>query len=229
LNKPILNFITHYNATLRDLVCSKLTIFWHKAILDYPCRVVQLIEEGKEPYSIDRHKFLYDEISVIKFNSSDQRWWLTEPVVRCLYFINSSDINNNDNYYIDIGKIFLTIPDVPKHDIMGALKIEDERLIRFVNKQLNKFCDFPLLNTEDLIFYDFSIMYLSDKGKTYARENLKIVYQSYPSYIDTKCFFAIMSCLCGHAKKENLSSGIFNINPININNSKLVEDFYILL
>ena len=221
----------YYGWSLPKLMTAKLTCFYNKVILDCPCRMIQLLTTDERPYEADRAKMLYDELFIAKFDPTKTQFWQTMHLISFLYFLNASDSVDQDNLYIDMGKIFTEIPSLEdsRSDIICANTKENVKLIRDVNKKLNEHCNIDLLDDDDLVFYDYSICYLSDPAKSFLRPMIKLVCEHYPEYVGIDASYAILSCLSAHAKNQGLSVSDFDVIPKDINNSRLIDDFYVLM
>jgi len=193
--------------------------------------MIQLLTHDERPYEADRAKMLYDELFISKFDPTKPQFWKTMNLIIFLYFINASDNVDQDNLYIDLGKIFTEIPSLEdsRSDIICSNIKEDIKLIRDVNKKLNEYCNMELLIDDDLVFYDYSICCLSDPVKSFLRPLIKSVCETYPEYVDADTSYAILSCLSAHAKNKGFSVSDFDVHPKDINGSRLIDDFYVLM
>jgi len=231
MNQIILNHVVYYGAELPDVLCAKLTVFYNKVILDCCCRIILLLSQEKKPYAADKHKELFDEVVVTKFDPTRTQFWSTVSLYKFLYFINYSDCSNNENLYIENGKIFTQMPDISQNmsDIVAARKLEDIEVLKYTSQKLYEYCDLEPLPEDELVSYDFSMAYLTDKARTYLRQELKKITEHYHEYIDETMAHAIMSYLACYGKKSGLAVGDFGLIPVNIRGSKLIEDFYVLI
>lgn len=186
--------------------------------------------EGNELSRAELHKQMFDEISVTRFDPANPQYWKTKNLQRLMHFTHTTFNTDYANVLIDQGKILKKI-EIPDHaDIVGCNTRNDDDLINYVNKQLAAYCDLPLLDAEQLVFYDFSAYYISDDLRDPMQKSLKRVAATYPEYIDFECSYAIMSCLIAHLKQQReFHVMVLGEDAININSRELVEDFYTLI
>lgn len=186
--------------------------------------------EGNSLSRAELHKQMFDEISVTKFDPTNTQYWNTKNIHRILHFVHSTLNTEYKNVFIDQGKIVkeLYIPD--EADFVACNVLKDDDLLNYANKQLAAYCDFSLLDIEQLIFYNFSVFYISDDCRPSMQKMLKQVTATYPEYIDEKCSYAILSCLVAQVKQQQECRVIIlEQDPVDINSNSLVEDFYTLI
>lgn len=228
--KPMLNYTLTYGSPLSELITAKLTCFYNKVILKHATRLSILMPEGNELSRAELHKQMFDEISVTKFDPTNNQYWITKNLHRLLHFTHSTLNTEYANIFIDQGKIFkeLEIPDAA--DIVACRARDSDDLINYVNKQLATYSDLPSLDAEQLVSYDFSAYFISDNLRGPMQTLLQQVVTTYPEYIDHDCLYAILSCLVAQLKLQQEFQMIsLEQNPIDINTCGLVEDFYTLI
>lgn len=228
--ETILNMCMFYRSSVEEMMISKLTSFYNKTILASPVRIIILMPIGTKPFLADRHKMIYDEIITARFDPTDKQFWNCRGIIKYFYFSFSSLSLDNRHVYLDTGKIFPQLPESFDGDIGVAGRMEDPELMRYVNEKLSIHCDLPPVSDEDLEMYDFSLYYGSEEANKHMQSILKRVLKSYPEYMDTRCVYAIMSCIAAHLKDTlDLTTESYDLTPVDINNSPMVEDFYTII
>lgn len=186
--------------------------------------------EGNQLNRAELHKQMFDEISVTRFDPTNTQYWNTKNLHRLLHFTHSTLNTEYSNVFVDQGKILKEL-DIPDGTDMLACNIQkDDDLLNYANKQLSTYCDLPLLDSEQLIFYDFSVYFISDDLRASMQKLLRQVIVTYPEYVDTKCSYAILSCLAAQMKqRQEYKIMILGQDPVDINSCGLIEDFYTLI
>ncbi len=228
--KLMLNYCLTYGSHLSELLTTKLTCFYNKVILKQATRLNVLMPDGNELSRAELHKQMFDEISVTKFDPTNTQYWQTKNLNHLLHFTHSTLNTMYTNVFIDQGKIIKDL-DIPEDaDIVACSTRIDDDLLGYANKQLSTYCDFPLLDSEHLVFYDFSAYFISDNLRSPMQKLLKQTALTYPEYIDFNCSYAILSCLIAQLKQQQEVNVVsLNIEPIDINTCGLIEDFYTLI
>lgn len=228
--KLMLNYTLTYGSALTELLTAKLTCFYNKVILKQATRLTILMPEGNELSRAELHKQMFDEISVTKFDPTNTQYWITKNVHRLLHFTHSMLNTEYTHLFIDQGKILKEVEVPDEADIVACNTRSDHDLLSYVNKQLSTYCDLPSLDLEKLVFYDFSVYFISDDLRAPMQKLLKQVAASYPEYVDFSCSYAILSCLVAQLKQQKECNVMtLGQDPIDINSCGLIEDFYTLM
>lgn len=226
----MLNYTLMYGSPLSELLTAKLTCFYNKVILQYATRLTLLMPEGNSLSRAELHKQMFDEIVVTKFDPTNTQYWNTKNLHRFLHFTHSTLNVQYNHVFIDEGRIFKSLEIPSEANLVACNTRSDDDLIRYVNKQLSSHCDLPLLDSDNLVFYDFSAYFIADDLRATIQKFLKQIVVSYPEYVDDKCSYAIMSCIVAHAiQQKKFEVTNLNIEPLSIVSSGLVEDFYTLI
>lgn len=226
----MLNYAVSYGSPLTEMLVAKLTCFYNKAILGKATRMIILLPMDNRISETDLHKTMFDEIVSIKFDAENVQFWSSKNLYKILHFMHSSSNLEYQNIYIDHGKIFQEIPPITDQSICvcGTLELIDT--LRYVNKQLNTYCELPLLYDTQLVFYDFSIFFIPDDIRPDLQKLVRAVAKTYPTYIDIKTSYAIMSCLLAHlTAKINITVSPLNLKYVDINDNTMIRDFYTLI
>ncbi len=228
--KPMLNYTLTYGSNLSELLTAKLTCFYNKVILKHATRLTVLMPKGNELSRAELHKQMFDEISVTKFDPTNTQYWNTKNLHHLLHFTHSTLNVEYAHVFIDQGKIIREVEIPDEADIVACNTLDDDDLLYYANRQLAEHCDLPLLDHEQLIFYDFSVYFIVDDLRFAMQKLIKQVVATYPEYVDMKCSYAILSCLVAHIKRQQeCHVMILGDNPIDINSCGLIEDFYTLI
>lgn len=232
MSKTIANHIVFHKSDFADTLCSKLTCFFTKEVLQHTTKVIIVMPQNKKPLVADRQKEIYDEVVITKFDPSNPRSWMTMEMRKYLYFINYSDGSEDQHVFIDQGSLVTSMPSLEgcPFDFCFA-KQDDSGSVPVIHAQnmVHRLCGLSQLPEEDLVPYNCSIMYVSENGRAFLRDLLKHIINTYSEHIHQALSYGIMSYLAACAKKEGLSVGVLDISPVNIRESKLIEDFYTLV
>ncbi len=228
--KLMLNYIRSYGTELRDALIAKLTCFYNKIILQQSTRLIVLLPLNTEMERAELHKTMFDELMTVRFDPTDAQFWSARNIKKFLYFTHSCSNVDSKNIYVDHGKIFKNIDMPEEGDIVVAHTKDDPNLIRHINKQLSVHCDLPALPDEEIVFYDFSLCFISDEIRADLQKILKKIVTTYPEYVDEICSYAIMSCVTARLKKQhNIKVLTLDEEPVSILSCGLIEDFYTLI
>ena len=212
------------------MLTSKLVPFFIKSMFNVPVRMTILMPKDVPSFKSDQHRHLYDEITTIKFDPTDARFWNTKALSKYYYFTYSSIEMDKHQVLIDYGKIISTLPNKYTADIVCSHQGHNPSLMKSVSEKLSLHCGLPPLAEEDLVLYDFSLFYVSTEARKHIQPILKKVIDSYPEYIDEQSCYAILSCVAIYLKDEyNLTIKSANISVVSIINSPFIEDFYSII
>lgn len=224
IGKETLNFSTVLKSDIRDVLSTKLSMFYYKAIAQHPCRLILYAPPAArvEP----NRCFCYDDLFLIRFDPADPDFWFYSFLLKFVDF--SISVEQTPGILIDTGKIVLDIDQLKdaNADICVPATISDQRLIRHTNKQLHAHCSMSLLAEEELIYYDFSVVFLSSDAGEFYKKTLKSVVGKYPDYISAETGYAILSCLASQAKKIGLSIECTSQSVLDVRDEYQLSSFY---
>lgn len=224
------NHFIYYRSSVDEMLTSKLVPFFIKSMYNVPVRMIIMMPNNVPSFKSDQHRHLYDEITTIKFDPTDPKFWNTKSISKYYYFTYSSVEMDKKHILIDHGKIVSTLPNKYNADIICANQNHNPPLMKSVSEKLSLHCGLPPLAEEDLVMYDFSLFYASTEAKKHIQPLLKKVIDSYPEYVDEHSCYAILSCIMIYLKEQySLTVKSSDVSVVNITNSPFIEDFYSII
>ncbi len=227
----IVNYTVLYCAPLRELIVSKLACFFCKAVLQQKIRLTTLMPFDVEPSRVDRHKFVYDEVVIAKFDPSKSKFWETRNLLNFYYFLASTvHLDDQKHIYVDFGKVFVRPFSIPDSDIIVARKIDGQNeIMNQVNDKIAACCDISSLSGT-LPYYDFSLFSVSDDSRLHMQKLIRQIRQNYEGYISQKETYAIMSWAVAKLKRDHdIAVSATGAIAVDIAHSNLIDDFYTLI
>jgi hypothetical protein len=223
IGKPTLDFSTVLRSDVRDVLSTKLSVFYYKEIAHQFCRLTLYAPESCD---IDPGRcFSSNETSLIRFDLADSNFWFYAFLVKFINFCIAAE--KEPSTLVDTGKIVLDIEQLRASgaDICVPALISDQRLIRHVNEQLPA-CGIQRLPEEELIHYDFSAVFLSSRAAEFYKRTIHPLIGKYPDYISSETGYALLSCLTAQARKMGFMVDCLNLKVVDARDEERISTFY---
>jgi hypothetical protein len=208
---------------MRDILSTKLAMFYYKEIAKYVCRLSIYIPQI---FTIEPNKYFnFDELSVHRFNPNDSHFASATFIIKLINYCAIAE--SESSLYLDAGKIITQLDkfQTATADICVPNTFQGDN-INHVNEQIHKYCDLPSLMDEELISFDFSALKLSCQAAELFKKLLKQILDRYPEYISTTTGYAILSCVTAHARKSGLTVVCLQEPVIDIRDEDKISTFY---